>query len=409
MATNTLFDGDAYWNDSWVQELDGDEERLYHFYITSPNLDKSGVYKQTERSVEFYVRGLGAERIREITEKFAKAKKVIRCGEWIIVPTSLKHQNYRNLPNVTASIVEYLKKLPDEVFEVLRECKYPLDLNAIRQPKGECLPHVSPMSMGRHSENGECLPIDFPMSPPCLPIDFPMSPPCLPIDAGESNLIESNSIKSNLIESESESESESEFNSKKIVVRPGTGTSDSPENGNPADATRTTTRLFEIIKAKSEKLGYHVSDAKIGEIAAFVPYPVWLTAEHSVLDLADERVRSHYPGKPEAEYERLFISTLTNWRHVLDEYPAWLEKRIKRDEAERLDRLRNTPPARCPGCGGELAMVFAGGCRCLKCFGHTVFDEDKKAWAYEKPALPPAFPKPPSAGQTSPPETDIDF
>jgi hypothetical protein len=135
MATNTLFDGDAYWNDSWVQELDGDEERLYHFYITSPNLDKSGVYKQTERSVEFYVHGLGMERIREITEKFAKAKKVIRCGEWIIVPTSLKHQSYRNNTKILTSIVEYLKKLPEEVFEALRECNYPIDLNRIRPPK----------------------------------------------------------------------------------------------------------------------------------------------------------------------------------------------------------------------------------------------------------------------------------
>jgi hypothetical protein len=135
MAKNTLFNGDAYWNDSWVQELDGDEERLYHFYITSPNLDKSGVYKQPERLVEFYVRGLGIEKIREITEKFSKAKKVIRCGEWIIVPTSLKHQTYQNNHRVIASVIDYLKKIPDEVFEALRECDYPLDLNAIRPPK----------------------------------------------------------------------------------------------------------------------------------------------------------------------------------------------------------------------------------------------------------------------------------
>ncbi|MDR1325287.1 MAG: hypothetical protein LBK00_04540 [Treponema sp.] len=131
----TLFDCKAYWDDPWVQDLDGDEERLYHFYLTSPCLDKSGVYKQTERSVEFYVRGLGLERIREITAKFTEAKKVIRCKEWIIVPDSLKNQNYGGNTKIAISVIEYLKKIPDEVFEALRGCDYPLDLSAIRPPK----------------------------------------------------------------------------------------------------------------------------------------------------------------------------------------------------------------------------------------------------------------------------------
>jgi hypothetical protein len=188
MATNTLFDGEAYWNDSWVQELDGDEERLYHFYITSPNLDKSGVYKQTERSVEFYVRGLGLERIREITEKFAKAKKVIRCGEWIIVPTSLKHQNYRNNKKVIASIVEYLKELPDEVFEALRECSYPLDLNVIKPPKD-----VNHDDLSLKSD-------DLSMTYRGTGDDLSLKPDDLSLKSDEFNIIESNSIKYNSTE-----------------------------------------------------------------------------------------------------------------------------------------------------------------------------------------------------------------
>jgi hypothetical protein len=190
MAKNTLFDGDAYWNDSWVQELDGDEERLYHFYITSPNLDKSGVYKQPERLVEFYVHGLGMKRIREITEKFAKAKKVIRCGEWIIVPTSLKHQNYRNNQKIIASIIDYLKKIPDEVFEALRECDYPLDLNAIKPPK--------------NVKTGNPFPTTDDTSPKTddLSMTYPCSTDDLSPKTDEFNLIESNSTKFNSIESE---------------------------------------------------------------------------------------------------------------------------------------------------------------------------------------------------------------
>jgi hypothetical protein len=190
VAKNTLFDGDAYWNDSWVQELDGDEERLYHFYITSPNLDKSGVYKQSERLVEFYVHGLGMERIREITEKFAKAKKVIRCGEWIIVPTSLKHQNYRNNQKVIASIIDYLKKIPDEVFEALRECDYPLDLNAIKPPKNVKTGNPCPATDDTSPKTD-----DLSMTHPCSTDD-------LPLKTDEFNSIEFNSIESNSIESE---------------------------------------------------------------------------------------------------------------------------------------------------------------------------------------------------------------
>jgi hypothetical protein len=201
VANNTLFDGDAYWNDSWVQELDGDEERLYHFYITSPNLDKSGVYKQSERSVEFYVRGLGVEKIREITEKFTKAKKVIRCGEWIIVPSSLKHQNYRNNQNVVASIIEYLKKIPDEVFEELRKCDYPLNLNTIIPPKKaktDDLPlKTDDLSMTHTTE-----PDDLPLKTDDLSMTHTTEPDDLPLKTDEFNLIQSNSTELNSIESE---------------------------------------------------------------------------------------------------------------------------------------------------------------------------------------------------------------
>jgi hypothetical protein len=188
MATNTLFDGDAYWNDSWVQELDGDEERLYHFYITSPNLDKSGVYKQTERSIGFYVHGFGMERIREITEKFTKAKKVIRCGEWIIVPSSLKHQNYKNNQKVITSIIEYLKKLPSEVFEELRKCDYPLDLDAIIPPKKAKTDDPSPVADDLSSKTDD------------LSMTYPYVTDDLPLKTDESNIIQSNITESNIIQ-----------------------------------------------------------------------------------------------------------------------------------------------------------------------------------------------------------------
>jgi hypothetical protein len=52
----TAFNGDAFWNDGYVQELDMAETAVYFHYITSPRLENSGVFKEGRRMVSFYVK-----------------------------------------------------------------------------------------------------------------------------------------------------------------------------------------------------------------------------------------------------------------------------------------------------------------------------------------------------------------
>jgi hypothetical protein len=352
MAKNTLFDGDAYWNDSWVQDLDGDEERLYHFYITSPNLDKSGVYKQTERSVEFYVHGLGLERIREITEKFAKAKKVIRCGEWIIVPTSLKHQNYRNNAKVVSSITEYLKTIPDEVFEELRKCDYPLDLDAIIPPKKVKTDDPSSSIDDLSSKTD-----DLSMTYPCVIDD-------LPLKTDEFNLIQSNLIESNinLIGNCNE-------NPESPICEQPVNNSDQKPPPN----------LYKFIKEKVKTVGYYIDEPVARKIANTIPNQAWFTQNHSIVDFVAKKISDIYSEKPDAERRKLFISALISWENIQDEYPDWLATQNKADELRALERLKNTPPKVCPHCGAEM-----NGQKCPQCKGFVEFNGEKKEWEYQE-------------------------
>jgi hypothetical protein len=86
----TAFNGDAFWNDGYVQELDMAETAVYFHYITSPRLENSGVFKEGQRMVSFYVK-TDIDTVKNADAKLEKDGKVYRIGEWVIVPSSLKH------------------------------------------------------------------------------------------------------------------------------------------------------------------------------------------------------------------------------------------------------------------------------------------------------------------------------
>jgi hypothetical protein len=276
------------------------------------------------------------DRIREITDKFAKAKKVIRCGEWIIVPTTLKHQKYTVNKNVVDSIIEHLTAVPEEVFEALRGCGYPLDLNAIRPKKRS--PSPTP---------GEPLP-----SPSPTP--------------GE------NLIELNLIESKFNKEFNVEFN-------------DNPQSGQLVDNSgyKPTTTTFLTVQEKAKAAGYFLSER---QAAAFLVLDtLWLSGRHNFLDFAARKISDDpvYSGKSRADQERIFAKgwKYENW---LQEYPDWLTLQIKADERrareELLEQLRNTPPPTCPHCGTDMG----GECNCPNCNGYVLFNEENRTWEYKE-------------------------
>jgi hypothetical protein len=129
----TAFNGDAFWNDGYVQELDMAETAVYFHYITSPRLENSGVFKEGQRMVSFYVK-TDIETVKNTDAKLEKDGKIYRIGEWVIVPSSLKHQKFDKSPNTIKGIYEQLKTVPIEVFERLQKCGYILDLSEVISP-----------------------------------------------------------------------------------------------------------------------------------------------------------------------------------------------------------------------------------------------------------------------------------
>ena len=126
----TAFNGDAFWNDGYVQELDMAETAVYFHYITSPRLENSGVFKEGRRMVSFYVK-TDIETVKNADAKLEKDGKIYRIGEWVLVPSSIKHQKFEQNKNVVNGIYEQLKTAPVEVLKKLRECGYVLDLTSL--------------------------------------------------------------------------------------------------------------------------------------------------------------------------------------------------------------------------------------------------------------------------------------
>jgi hypothetical protein len=126
----TAFNCDSFWNDGYVQELDMAETAVYFHYITSPRLENSGVFKEGQRMVSFYVK-TDIDTVKSADAKLEKDGKIFRIGEWVIIPSSLKHQKFDRSPNMIKGIYEQLKTVPVEALKKLQDCGYLLDLSPI--------------------------------------------------------------------------------------------------------------------------------------------------------------------------------------------------------------------------------------------------------------------------------------
>ncbi|MDR1902362.1 MAG: hypothetical protein LBQ88_08805 [Treponema sp.] len=138
----TAFNSDAFLNDGYVQELDMAETAVYFHYITSPRLENSGVFKEGQRMVSFYVK-TDIDTVKKADEKLEKDGKIYRIGEWVIVPSSLKHQKFDKSPNMIKGIYEQLKTAPVEVLKRLRRCGYILDLSPVLSAESDTPPNPS--------------------------------------------------------------------------------------------------------------------------------------------------------------------------------------------------------------------------------------------------------------------------
>jgi hypothetical protein len=194
----TAFNGDAFWNDGYVQELNMAETAVYFHYITSPRLENSGVFKEGQRMVSFYIK-TDLETVKNADSKLEKDGKIFRIGEWVIVPSSLKHQKFDRSPNMIKGIYEQLKAVPVEILKKLQECGYVLDL--------------TPIVSGIESEDHPALPEPLPNPSDTLPEPLPNPSETLPLDS-DSDIDSDKEFKDYINSPEKSGNSESETSEK---------------------------------------------------------------------------------------------------------------------------------------------------------------------------------------------------
>jgi hypothetical protein len=315
----TAFNGDAFWNDGYVQELDMAETAVYFHYITSPRLENSGVFKEGRRMAAFYVKA-DVETVKKAEEKLEKDGKIFRIGEWVMVPSSLKHQKFDKSPNVLRGIYTQLKTVPVEVLKKLHECGYFSDLSPFPNPSGT-----------------------------------------LPLDSDQDIYISGGISSTDHSDPAETTECEQPVDNPHPTPRPPPPT------------------LYKIIKEKAKACGFYLDDFIVRKIEKSIPDSTWFTDERGVIDFTAQKIADIYSGKPKAELKRLFISALTSWKDIRDEYPDWLNAKCRDDELRDLERLKNTPPKACPRCGAAMDRR-----KCPSCNGWVYFNEESAAWEYQE-------------------------
>ena len=120
----------SYWDDEWVQTLDPPEKLMYLYLMTNPLTNIAGVYKITDRRISFDT-GFNGGTIKAILNKFEKAGKAHRIGEYIAIPKWPKHQNWEKAPKIKEGINSCLIKLDTETLKKLVRIGYCFELKQI--------------------------------------------------------------------------------------------------------------------------------------------------------------------------------------------------------------------------------------------------------------------------------------
>jgi hypothetical protein len=102
----------SFWDDEWIQSLDPSEKLLYLYFMTNPLTNIAGIYKITDKRISFDT-GFNTDTLRGLICKFENAGKAYRMGEYIILPSWPKHQNWEKKDDIFAGIVKILNSLTD--------------------------------------------------------------------------------------------------------------------------------------------------------------------------------------------------------------------------------------------------------------------------------------------------------
>jgi len=344
----------SIWDDDWFDGLSDSEKLAYFYLLTNPHTNAAGVYQCTLKNMRLEM-GWERDKVEEIMKKFSAADKAYYLKDYIIIPKWLKHQKAAERNGILLGAKKVLKSLPDDIKEFLSDRKhYDWDISDIvPPPKNSSATPLPPQEKDGAS-------IEFPELPEVHP---PKTTPQTPHD------------------SDSEFDSDSDID--RDIDLDGDCKSTPTGSGKPVEKQKTTTiiDLHNIIKEKVKSHGFYIDEPVAKKIANSIQDPAWFTYPHSIIELVAEKINEVYYEKPKEERKKLFVSALTKWENIKDEYPDWLEKKIKADEVRALKELRETPPPQCLHCHTDMN----GEKVCPKCKGFMYFEEKEKVWKYDPP------------------------
>ena len=99
---------DSFWTDTYVEKLTPDEKLLFLYLLTNPLSNVAGIYEIRTKRIGFET-GYDIEVVENILNRFARDKKVLRSGEWIILVNHMKNQS------MNPSIIQGCQRIFDEL------------------------------------------------------------------------------------------------------------------------------------------------------------------------------------------------------------------------------------------------------------------------------------------------------
>jgi|ETNvirnome_2_300_1030623.scaffolds.fasta_scaffold01903_7 hypothetical protein len=106
----------SFWDDEWVQNLHPEAKLFYIYLLTNSLTNIAGIYKITDRRISFDT-AISEEAIQAYWIEFGEDGKVIREGEWIIIPRWPKHQRVKERDNIRIGIDTILRELPEGIWQ----------------------------------------------------------------------------------------------------------------------------------------------------------------------------------------------------------------------------------------------------------------------------------------------------
>lgn len=123
----------SFWDDAWVQSIDPSEKLLYLYLMTNPLTNIAGIYKITDKRIHDDT-GFNVEMINRLMDRFKKAGKAHREGEYIIIPSWPKHQKWREKQTIETGIRKIITELPKSIRDIAKRVGYLYPIDTVPIP-----------------------------------------------------------------------------------------------------------------------------------------------------------------------------------------------------------------------------------------------------------------------------------